>query len=60
MDPAVGLGILIPALADDGPPVQVVLQEDEEQPEHDHECGGLENGCENLNIVLHDLPDGGA
>ena len=41
MDPAVGLGILVPALADDGPPVQVVLQEYEEQPEHDHECGSL-------------------
>jgi len=47
VDPAVRPGILVPALADDGPPVQVVLQEDEQQPEHDHECGGLENGCEN-------------
>jgi len=41
VDPAVRPGVLVPALADDGPPVQVVLQEDEEQPEHDHECGGL-------------------
>lgn len=41
MDPAVRPGVLVPALADDGPAVQVVLKEDEEQPEHDHECGGL-------------------
>ena len=35
-------GVLVPALADDGSTVQVVLQEDEQQPEHDHERRGLQ------------------
>ena len=30
-------GILVASLADNGPPIKVVLQEDEEQPEHDDE-----------------------
>ena len=34
-------GVLIPSLADNGPTVQVVLQEDEQQPEHNDEGGGL-------------------
>lgn len=41
VDPAVRSGVLVPALADDGSTVQVVLQEDEQQPEHDHERRGL-------------------
>jgi len=38
VDPAVRSGILVPALADDSSPIQVVFQENEQKSEHDHEC----------------------
>jgi hypothetical protein len=33
--------ILVTALADNGPPIQMVFQKDEQQPKHDDERGRL-------------------
>jgi len=41
VDPAVGPSILISSLADDGSSVQMILQENKEQAEHDDEGGCL-------------------
>jgi len=41
VDPAVGLGIMVSALADNGSSVKMILQEDEQQSKHNNEGGGL-------------------
>jgi len=41
VDPAVGPCILVTTLANDSSPVQMVFQENEQKPKHDHKCGGL-------------------
>jgi hypothetical protein len=55
VDPAVGPGVLVTTLADDSSTVQMVLQENEQQTKHNHECGGLvmqfEQGIVHNNFV---------
>jgi len=41
VNPAVRTGVLISSLAHNGSAIKMILQEDEEQTEHDHERGGL-------------------